>query len=98
MAGDNNLDSPETTTVAATAATGQSPEGTSDEKKKLLEEEKANELNRPANNEVSSAGTYVVIDVDEEIHLLDWSRVHIVNFGQNYVITGVTFVHFSIRK
>ena len=59
-------------TAAATAATEQSsPEGTSDEKKKLLEEEKANELNRPANNEVSSTGTYEVIDVDEEIHLLD---------------------------
>ena len=71
MAGDSNLDSPGTMTAAATAATGQSPEGTSDEKKKLLEEEKANELNRPANNEVSSTGTYEVIDVDEEIHLLD---------------------------
>ena len=58
-------------TAAATVATEQSPEGTSDEKKKLLEEEKANELNRPANNEVSSTGTYEVIDVDEEIHLLD---------------------------
>ena len=85
-------------TAAATAATEQSPEGMSDEKKKLLEEEKANELNRPANNEVSSTGTYEVIDVDEEIHLLDWSSVHMVNFGQNYVITGLTFVHFSIGK
>ena len=71
MAGDSNLDSPGTMTAAATVATEQKPEGTSDEKKKLLEEEKANELNRPANNEVSSTGTYEVIDVDEEIHLLD---------------------------
>ena len=66
MVGDNNLDSPGTTTAAG--ATEQSHEGTSDEKKKLLEEEKTDGTK---NAEGSTTGAFEVIDVDEEIHLLD---------------------------
>ena len=71
MVGDNNLDSPGDTTAPATEATEQAPEGTSEEKKKLLEEEKSNGTNRTSSTEVSATGTFEVIDVDEEIHLLD---------------------------
>ena len=71
MVGDNNLDSPGDATAPAIEATEQAPENTSEEKKKLLEEEKTDGTTRTSSTEVSATGTFEVIDVDEEIHLLD---------------------------
>ena len=67
MVTENNLDSPRTDVAAATE---QSAEGTSDEKKKLLDD-KINGTNGRDKPEISVAGAFEMVDVDEEIHLLD---------------------------
>lgn len=65
------MDSPGDTIAPATEATEQAPEGTSEEKKELLDEEKTDGTTRTNSTEVSTTGAFEVIDVDEEIHLLD---------------------------